>query len=207
MPSFPGLAASAAWAGAAGSAAGFGVAACVPGAVFTVAAFANVEVLAGADFDAVLGDCARLDPARAKTNATSAAKARIRPPTCTLIPLLFLSLISLLLFQICSGFMRLRKKPSHYHPEEAKSVLSIAKEGPLYSLGNSNTGVLRFAQDDSIGAFFRNLIHPGTLAPQALKKTISSVSRRTKAQRSAKDNVFALRPFAASRLCVRLWYF
>jgi hypothetical protein len=62
-------------------------------------------VLACADFDAVLCDCARLDPARAKTNADSAAKAKIRLPIRTLIPLLFISLISLLLFQICSGFI------------------------------------------------------------------------------------------------------
>jgi hypothetical protein len=97
MPSAPGLAVSAALAGVAGSAAGFGVAACVAGALFTVATFADVEVLSGADFDAELSDCARLDPARAKTNAASVAKAKLRLPTCTLIPLLFLSLISLLL--------------------------------------------------------------------------------------------------------------
>ena len=34
-------------------------------------------------------------------------------------------------------------------------VLSETKEGPLYLLENSNTGVLRFAQDDSIGAATR----------------------------------------------------
>jgi hypothetical protein len=55
-----------------------------------------VGVLAGADFDAVLCACAQLDPARAKTNADSVAKAKIPLPARTLIPLLFLSLISLL---------------------------------------------------------------------------------------------------------------
>ncbi len=52
---------------------------------------------------------------------------------------------------------RLRKNRQSCHPEEAKPVLSETKEGPLYLLENSNTGVLRFAQDDSIGAFFRSL--------------------------------------------------
>ena len=56
-----------------------------------------------------------------------------------------------------AGLNRLRKNPSQCHPEEAKPVLSETKEGPLYLLENSNTGVLRFAQDDSIGAFFRSL--------------------------------------------------
>src|SRR5208282_531163 len=92
------LAVSAALAGVAGSAAGLGVAAGVPGTAFTVATFADVEVLAGADFDAVFCDCARLDPARARTNAASVAKAKIPRPAHTLIPLLFLSLISSLLF-------------------------------------------------------------------------------------------------------------
>ncbi len=31
-------------------------------------------------------------------------------------------------------------------------------EGPLYLLENSNTGVLRSAQDDSIGAFSRSVL-------------------------------------------------
>jgi hypothetical protein len=61
---------------------------------------------------------------------------------------------------ISAGLKRLRKNPSHRHPEEAKPVLSETKEGPLYLLENSNTGVLRFAQDDSIGAFFRSLFNP-----------------------------------------------
>ncbi|MGA3325861.1 MAG: hypothetical protein ABSF45_15415 [Terriglobia bacterium] len=91
-------------AGAVGSAAGFGVAAWVAGAAFTVATFADGGVLACADFDAVLCDCARLDPASAKTKADSAAKARICLPPRTMIPLLFLSLISRLLF---SGLFRL----------------------------------------------------------------------------------------------------
>jgi hypothetical protein len=51
----------------------------------------------------------------------------------------------------------LRKNRQSCHPEEAKPVLSETKEGSLYLLENSNTGVLRFAQDDSIGAFFRSL--------------------------------------------------
>jgi hypothetical protein len=52
------------------------------------------------------------------------------------------------------------KDPSHCHPEEAKPVLSETKEGPLYLVENSNIGVLRFAQDDSIGAFIRSLFSP-----------------------------------------------
>jgi hypothetical protein len=92
------LAVSAALASAAGSAAGFGVAASVAGAAFTVATFASVRVLVRADFDAVLCDCARLVPARAKIIAASMAKAKIPLPTRTMFPLLFLSLISLLLF-------------------------------------------------------------------------------------------------------------
>ena len=59
-----------------------------------------------------------------------------------------------------SRLSRLRKNPSHCHPEEAKPVLSETKEGPLYLLENSNTGVLRFAQDDSTEAFFRSLYLP-----------------------------------------------
>jgi len=39
------------------------------------------------------------------------------------------------------------------HPEEAKPVLSVAKEGPPYLLENSNTGVLRCARDDNNGRF------------------------------------------------------
>jgi hypothetical protein len=57
-----------------------------------------VEVLAGADFDPASCDCARLDSANAKTNAASVAKAKIRLSKPALIPLLFLSLISRLLF-------------------------------------------------------------------------------------------------------------
>jgi hypothetical protein len=52
---------------------------------------------------------------------------------------------------LCGGGLhRRRKNLSNCHPEEAKPVLSIAKEGPQYLLENSTTGVLRFAQDDSI---------------------------------------------------------
>jgi hypothetical protein len=38
-----------------------------------------------------------------------------------------------------AGLSRLRENPSRCHPEEAKPVLSIAKEGPLYLFENSNT--------------------------------------------------------------------
>ena len=55
------------------------------------------------------------------------------------------------------GGRRLRKNPSHRHPEEAKPVLSETREGPPHLLENSNTGVLRFAQDDSTEEFFRSL--------------------------------------------------
>jgi hypothetical protein len=56
----------------------------------------GADCFARADFDAVLCDCARLDPARARTNATSVAKAKIRLPVRTMPAPLFLSLISLL---------------------------------------------------------------------------------------------------------------
>jgi hypothetical protein len=54
-----------------------------------------------------------------------------------------------------AGLAGLRKNSSNCHPEEEKPVLSIAKEGPLYLLKQSNTEVLRCAQDDSVYGFSR----------------------------------------------------
>jgi len=62
------------------------------------------------------------------------------------------------------GLYRLRKNPACCHPEEPKPVLNETKEGPLYLLENSNTGVLRFAQEDSIGVSFRSLFGPAVQA-------------------------------------------
>lgn len=93
---------------------------------FTAATLPGVVAPAGADFDAVLCDSARLGPARTKTNADSVAKAGIhltkhraprgpgtalradRLPAGTMILLLSLSLISLLL----PGLFRFRSRVS-----------------------------------------------------------------------------------------------
>jgi hypothetical protein len=51
----------------------------------------------------------------------------------------------------------LRRNPSTCHPEEAKPVLSIAKEGPLYLHQNSNTGLLRCPLGSQHLSVFRSL--------------------------------------------------
>jgi len=51
------------------------------------------------------------------------------------------------------------KNSSKCHPEEPQAVLSETKEGSLYLLDSTNTGILRYAQNDTAQGFFINLLN------------------------------------------------
>jgi len=89
---------------------------------------------------------------------------------------------------------------------------SERSEESLHFLENSNTGILRFAQDDSIGAFFRSLISPrsptdGEIGPaesggaepslidfQALGEEGNTFGKAAGAQKLARKDILRVSP-------------
>jgi hypothetical protein len=80
------------------------------------------------------------------------------------------------------GLNRLRKNPWDCHPEEPQAVLSEAKEGSPWFVETTTAGILRFAQNDRLEAFFRSLSSAGSPSAKAESPLVSRITAGPRVQ-------------------------